>query len=126
MKTFTRSERVGGQIQKALSELLQKTINDPRLEMATITAVKLSSDLRLAKVYFTVTGSVENRNDATRGFQSAAGYIKRNLAPRLGLRYMPELKFFYDETFEYGTHINQVLKSLEIDDETDSDTSEGL
>lgn len=126
MKTFTRSERVGGQIQKALSELLQKTINDPRLEMATITAVKLSTDLRLAKVYFTITGGAENRNDASRGFQCAAGYIKRSLASRLGLRYMPELRFFYDETFEYGTHINQVLKSLTINNETDPDTSEGL
>ena len=126
MKPFARSERVGGQIQKLISELLQKTLNDPRLEMATITTVRLTSDLRLARVYFTVTGGVENRSEAARGFQCATGYIKRSLAPRLGLRYMPDLKFFYDETFEYGTHINQVLKSLNIEDETDPDAPEGL
>jgi len=126
MKPFSRSDRVSGQIQKLLSELLQKTINDPRLNMAAITAVKLTNDLRLAKIYFTVTGGAENRQDAIRGFQHAVGFIKRSLAPHLGLRYMPDLKFFYDETFEYGTHINQVLKSLAINDETDSDTSENL
>jgi ribosome-binding factor A len=124
MKPFARSERVGGQIQKLISELLQKTINDPRLEMATITTVRLTSDLRMARVYFTVTGGPENRSEATRGFECARGYIKRTLAPQLGLRYMPDLKFFYDETFEYGTHINQVLKSLNLDDEIDPDASE--
>ena len=126
MKPFVRSERVGGQIQKLISELLQKTINDPRLEMATITTVRLTTDLKLAKVYFTVTGGAENRSEAIRGFQCATGYIKRILAPRLGLRYMPDLRFFYDETFEYGTHINKILKTLNIEDEIDPDPPEVL
>jgi len=55
MKTFPRSDRVGGHIQKVLSDLLQKDIKDPRLEMVTITDVKLSNDLRKARIYFTTS-----------------------------------------------------------------------
>ncbi len=53
MTTFSRAERVGGHVQKAITEILQKEISDPRLEMVTITRVKLTSDLRIARVYFT-------------------------------------------------------------------------
>ncbi|HJO62162.1 MAG TPA: 30S ribosome-binding factor RbfA, partial [Desulfobacterales bacterium] len=62
MKPFTRAERVSGLIRRALSELLQKNIKDPRLEMVTITAVKMSRDLRIAKVYFSTYGGKTNKD----------------------------------------------------------------
>ena len=117
MKTFTRSDRVGGQIQKALSDLLQKRIKDPRLEMATITSVKMTQDLRVARIYFTISGGRNNKEKAVEGFKSALGYVKRTLARQLGLRYMPDLRFFYDESFDYGSKIDNMLKSLNIDPE---------
>ena len=117
MKTFTRSDRVGGQIQKALSNLLQKRIKDPRLEMATITSVKMTPDLRVARIYFIISGGKSNKEKAIEGFKSALGYVKRSLAHQLGLRYMPDLKFFYDESFDYGSKIDNMLKSLNIDPE---------
>jgi len=112
MKPFARSDRVSGQIQKALSNLLQKSINDPRLAMATITGVKMSPDLRTASVYFAISGGEKRRNEAVAGFKSAMGYAKRSLALQLGLRYMPKLKFYYDESFDYGLHIDNVLKAI--------------
>lgn len=115
MKPFTRSDRVGGQIQKALSDLMHKDIKDPRLEMTTITGVKVARDLRTARIYFATAGSKKSRTEAAEGFKSALGYIKRRLACELGLRYMPDLKFFYDESFDYGSHIDNVLKSIESD-----------
>jgi ribosome-binding factor A len=115
MRSFTRSDRVAGLIQKVLSDLLQKHIKDPRLEMTTITGVKVSRDLRLARVYFATAGSKKSRAEAAEGFQSALGFIKRRLARDLGLRYMPDLKFFYDESFDYGSHIDKILKSIKSD-----------
>ncbi len=119
MRSFTRAERVSGLIQRALSELLQKDIKDPRLEMVTITAVKMSRDLRIARVYFSTFGGKISKDNAIKGFQNAFGYIKRSLGNQLGLRYMPDLNFFYDESFDYGSHIDKVLDSIEIDNESD-------
>jgi len=115
MKPFARSDRVGGHIQKVLSDILQKRIKDPRLETATITSVKVSRDLRIARIYFTTSGGKKNMEEAVEGFKSALGYVKRTLARQLGLRYMPDLKFLYDESFDYGSHINKVLKAVKTD-----------
>lgn len=112
MTSFARADRVGGLIQQMLSELLRKDISDPRLRMATITQVKVTRDLRLARIYFTSAGGKEASEQTALGFRSAAGFMKRHLGPRLGLRYMPELKFFYDETFDHGARIDQLLKSI--------------
>lgn len=115
MKPFARSDRVCGHIQKALSDILLKRIKDPRLEFATITTVKMSRDLRIARIYFTTTGDKKSAEEALEGFKSAIGYVKRTLAGQLGLRYMPELKFFYDESFDYGSHIDKILKDVKAD-----------
>jgi len=112
MIPFSRADRVSGLIQEVLSELLKKKIRDPRLAMATITSVKMSRDLKLARIYFTIYGDSEKSEAAAQGFESARGFIKRSLAGRLGLRYMPDLKFFYDESFEYGSQIDQLLEKI--------------
>ncbi len=112
MKSFTRADRVASLIQKNLSDILRKGIKDPRLEMAIITSVKMSPDLKSARIYFSTSGK-KSREEASEGFKSALGYIKRTLARELELRYMPELQFFYDESFDYGSHIDNVLKSVD-------------
>lgn len=122
MKSFARSDRVSGQIQKVLSDILLKRIKDPRLESATITAVKMSRDLRNARVYFTTSGGKKKIEETAEGFRSALGFVKRKLAGQLGLRYMPEIRFFYDESFEYGSHIDEVLKALKTDNGFNSTT----
>jgi ribosome-binding factor A len=116
-RPFKRAERVGGQVQKVLSDLIRRGVKDPRLARATITGVILSRDLRMAKVYVAAHGGTHEKEDILAGFESAKGFIKKELAGELGLRYMPELKFFYDGSFDYGAHINRVLKSLRTDDE---------
>jgi len=115
MKPFARSDRVSGQIQKVLSEILLKKVKDPRLENASITDVKMSRDLRIARIYFVAPGNKKSMEEAEEGFKSALGYVKRTLARQLGLRYMPDLKFFYDESFEYGLQIDKVLKAVKAD-----------
>lgn len=115
MKPFLRSDRVSGQIQKILSEILLKKIKDPRLENASITDVKMSRDLRIARIYFVASGNKKSMEEAAEGFKSALGYVKRTLARQLGLRYMPDLKFFYDDSFDYGSQIDKVLKAVKAD-----------
>ncbi len=115
MSAFSRADRVGGLIQEALSELIKLKIRDPRLAMVTITGVKMSRDLRLARIYFTIYGDHQKSEAAVLGFESARGFIKRSLARRLGLRYMPDLNFFYDESFDYGAHIDQLLEKITTD-----------
>jgi len=116
MRPFTRSDRVGGLIQRLISEILQKQINDPRLSMTTISAVKISPDLKIAKIYYTSPSGEKNRQMVADGFRDAAGFIRRSLAPQVKLRYMPELKFFLDESFDYGSHIDRLLASLKTED----------
>lgn len=120
MTGFSRAQRVGGLIQQILAELLQKDLSDPRLHLTTITQVKVTKDLRIARVYFATAGGKETSAAAASGFASAAGYIKRRLGPELGLRYMPQLEFFYDESFDYGARIEQLLKSISEDHGPDS------
>ena len=119
MIPFSRADRVSGLIQEVLSELLKKNIHDPRLATATISGVKMSRDLRLARIYFTLYGDSKKSEAAAQGFESARGFIKRSLASRLGLRYMPDLKFFYDESFDYGNQIEQLLEKITTDNGPD-------
>lgn len=122
MKPFARSDRVSGQVQKVLSDILLKKIKDPRLEAATITSVKMSRDLKFARVYFVTSGGKESIKEAAEGFKSALGYVKRKLASRLGLRYMPELRFFYDDSFDYGSHIDEIIKAVKSENEFNNTT----
>ncbi len=102
MKPFSRAERVGIQLQRVLSELLSRQTGDPRITAATITRVA-------------VYGDEAQRQAAAAGFRQAAPYLKRLLAPELALRYMPDLVFFYDDTFDHADRINRLLKSLQQD-----------
>jgi len=113
---FSRADRVGGLIQQVLSDILKKHIRDPRLEMTTITKVRMSPDLKLASIYFAVSGGRTRSEAASEGFNSARGFIKRSLAHQLGLRYMPDLKFFYDDSMDYAAHIDRLLKKISTDD----------
>ena len=112
MTSFSRADRVSGLIQQVLSDILNKEIADPRLAMATITGVRMSADLRIASIYFTISGGKSKVYAATNAFEKARGFIKKILARQLELRYMPELRFFHDGSFDYGSNIEKLLKSV--------------
>jgi ribosome-binding factor A len=112
VKSYARSERVASEIQRELAVVLFRHTNDPRLADVLITGVKMTADLKLATIYFHAPGDGQRRDAALAGLQSAAGHLKRELSGRLKLRYMPELRFFYDDSFDYGQHIERVLKKI--------------
>jgi ribosome-binding factor A len=118
MRPYSRSDRIGGLIKQEMAELLRKEISDPSLTQATITAVKVSPDLRNAKIYFTTAGTEGASQSALEGFQRARGFVKRELAQRLGLRYMPELQFYYDDSIDRGERIDQLIKMVKENDKT--------
>jgi len=124
MKPYERSDRIRGHLLRILSETLRRHIKDPRLEAAVISGAKLTRDLRIARVYYTIPGGPARIEEARQGFESARGFIKRTLARELGLRYMPNLEFFYDESFDYGERIDQVLKSIERENGSNTEPSE--
>ncbi len=112
MKSYARAERVSRHIRNTLAVLLRKKIRDPRLRSVTITEVDLSPDLRTAKVYFSTPGDKKAVVEAQAGFQKARAFIKRHLAANLGLRYMPDIRFFHDTSLEHGARIENILKTL--------------
>ncbi len=114
MTLFSRADRVGVQIQRVLSEVLHTRVKDPRLEFVTVTQVQMSADLKLAKIYFSTGGEQGRVEPARKGFAAARGFIKRTLADELELRYMPDLRFYYDDTFDTSNRINALLKSLDV------------
>ena len=117
MKPFTRADRLAGEIQKVLSDLILRRIKDPRLRMVLITGVRLTADLKLARVYYTVTGQDTDVQACAAGLNSAVGFFKRSLAKEMKLRYIPVLEFFHDDSFEYGDRIDRLLRSVQEEDE---------
>ena len=109
---FKRADRVGGQVKKELSDLLQKEIRDPRLAFVTIMRVSITDDLRSARIYFSVAEGDERKLSALAGFKSASGYLRRKLSHRLDLRHVPKLEFVYDESFDQATRVNRALKAI--------------
>ena len=119
MKSFKRADRVGRLIKKVLSEVIVRQIKDPRLAMTTITSVKMSPDLKSARIYYTTSGGKDKLKAASKALQSAHGYIKKKLARQLDLRYIPELKFFHDDSFDYGSRIEDLIKATTTENGTD-------
>ncbi len=111
MKPYTRAERISGKIQYAITELLSKKMQDPRVEMATISGVKVSPDLRVADVYVTVFGDKKRIKDVLEGFKKSKGFIKKSIAPKLGLKYMPDLRFVRDDSFDKAAKMDALIKS---------------
>ncbi|MCR4408449.1 MAG: 30S ribosome-binding factor RbfA [Anaerolineae bacterium] len=112
-----RQKRVGEAIHHELSDLLLRRSRDPRLQAVTITDVRISSDLRYARVYVTTRGDSEERKLALQAVQHATGYLRGELASRLSLRFVPELAFFLDESLDHYDHIESLLVEIGTESE---------
>ncbi|MBO4854382.1 MAG: 30S ribosome-binding factor RbfA [Oscillospiraceae bacterium] len=104
-----RIGRINAEIQQELSALLH-TVKDPRVSdaMLTVTHVDTTNDLRYTRVYISALDRTDEK-ELMRGLKSAAGYLRRELGSRLGLRYTPELQFFADDSIAHGAHILELL-----------------
>ena len=106
-----RVERVAAQLRQEISELIIRSLKDPRIEMASITEVKLSADLRNATVKVSVVGEPAVQRAAVEALQHASGFIRRELGSRLSnLRFAPELRFRLDEGIAYSVRVSELLR----------------
>jgi ribosome-binding factor A len=120
-KEFSRSRRVGEQIQRELAELVQRELKDPRLGMVTISGVEVSRDLTVAKVFFTVLNPAQDIASTGKGLNSAVGFLRRELARRMKLRVVPELRFQYDSSVEQGAHLSALIDRAVSSDKASSE-----
>jgi ribosome-binding factor A len=114
-----RQRRVAEQIHRELSMLLMRKVRDPRLEEVTITEVRITPDLLIARVFFSVLGEEEERREALAGLESAVGFLRTQLGARIRLRSVPELTFELDESAEYGRRIEELLAEIALEDPTE-------
>lgn len=113
--------RINDDIQRVISARL-RDVKDPRVQqgMISVTRVETTGDLRYCKIWLSVMG-LENEKEFRRGVKSASGWLRRELGSVLNLRYTPELVFELDRSIEYGAHINEVISSLDIRQDGESD-----
>ena len=109
---FKRADRVAGLIQEELSRLLLREVKDPRLRQVTITAIRVSADLRHARVCFTGPVRPGGCEEALLGLRSATGFLRGLLGRALRLRYAPELTFEVDDSVERSLHVAALLKQV--------------
>lgn len=107
-----RVGRVGEQIKKELSQILQAELKDPRIGFVTVTGVEISNDLSQAKVYLSVLGSDEQKEETLHALSKGQGFIRSELGRRVRLRHTPELVFKFDTSIEYGSRIEELLQNL--------------
>jgi ribosome-binding factor A len=108
----SRPVRLGEQIRQDLSVILTSEVKDPGIGFLTLTHVKVSADLQVARVYYTTLGDARARRDAARALARAAPFLRRQLAGRLRLRRAPELHFQYDESIARGERVEQLLQEI--------------
>lgn len=118
--SYKRSTRIADLINADISDILLRQVGDPRIKCVTITGVQVSDDLRMAKIFFVEMGKDTCDPQTEIALHHAKGFIKRELAKRLRLRYMPDIDFVVDNSFAYGSRIERLLAEIrrhEADDE---------
>jgi ribosome-binding factor A len=112
----SRPARVGDQIREELSELLSRHVKDPGIGFITITYVKVSPDLQVARAFYTLLGDDKARKDTARALERATPFLRRQIAGRLRLRRAPELTFQFDESIERQQRIEQLIEEIHATD----------
>jgi ribosome-binding factor A len=108
-----RIERINETIKEILSELVLSQVKDPRVGLVTITAVRVSADMAVAKVHYSVMGDEHERAETHRGLVSARTFMRKTIGSELKMRNAPELRFVYDDSLDRAIAIEQALKEAE-------------
>lgn len=116
-KNSIKNTRINSEVQRELSRIIAYEIKDPRINpMTSVVEVSVTPDLKQCKTYISVLGDEKSQEDTLAGLNSAAGYIRKELARSINLRNTPELQFIVDQSIEYGVNmskkIDEVTKTL--------------
>lgn len=104
-------ERLNSQIEREISMILQTEMKDDDINFVTITGCDVTNDLSFCKVYFTVLND-EKKDDTLKALEGAASFIRGKLSQRIDVRHTPEIKFIYDDSVEYGNHIEKIIGKI--------------
>lgn len=111
-----RLNRISEEVKRVVSELIYNGLKDPRVNsMTTITKVEVTRDLRYAKIYVSVFGNKEEKENTLLGLESAKGFIRKEIGNRIDLRYAPEPIFILDESIEQGIYMSKLIKEVNKD-----------
>lgn len=123
--TSYRTDQVGEQVREEIMSIIKRDLKDPRIGFVSITAVRMSPDLRSARVRISVLGDPDQKKSSLKGLISAKGLIRHELGRRLqNLKFSPDLHFEIDPSIEYSVHINELLKEVMPPNHDGSDEEE--
>lgn len=121
---YKRKDRVGDQIRKEVSQIIQRELKDPGIGFVTITDVELSDDLRNAKIFFSVLGDEKKKLDSTQALERAVSFVQHEIGRKMRLKYIPKIRFIYDHSLEKGARIEKTLKELRLSEDSPSERKE--
>ncbi len=111
-KNPNRMNRIDEEFKKEISMIIDQDLKNPNITgIISVTKVKVSKDLRVARVYVSLLNCKSKKN-TLEGLKNSSGFIRSELAKRINLRYTPDLNFEVDETLEYGARIENILKEI--------------
>ncbi|HER00491.1 MAG TPA: 30S ribosome-binding factor RbfA [candidate division Zixibacteria bacterium] len=113
MRDFSRKDRLSDQIKRETADILQNVLKDPGIGFVTITDVELTSDLRYAKVFYSVLGDESDKARSGKALTKSLGVIQSELARRLNIRKAPLISFHLDTSAEYGAKMEKLFKKIE-------------
>lgn len=119
-----RAEKVAGVIRRALAEPIRRLSQDVSAGLVTVTTVRMSGDLHIARVYFSMYGSKISPAEFIAIMEQRSGYLRREIGKSLKLRYTPDLKFFIDDTLEQMDHIKRLLDKAKTESHSPAEESE--
>ncbi|MCL5275960.1 MAG: 30S ribosome-binding factor RbfA [Chloroflexi bacterium] len=105
-------KRISELVRMHLATLIEQRLNDPRVAGISVTDVEVTSDTRYARVFYSLIGDSQAREQAARGLESAAGWLRHELGVHLRTRHTPELAFVYDPSIERGARVSDLLDTL--------------
>ena len=117
MAQGSRPDRIGVEILQELSTLLLREVRDPGIGLVTLTRAKVSPDLQLVRVYYSLLGDEKARKETARALERATPFLRRQIASRVMLRRVPELRFQFDESIEHQDRIERILLELQSERE---------
>ena len=111
-----RIERIQEQVREEVSQMLATEVRDPGVGLVTVTRAKVTADLSLARVYWTILGDAAERKKTAKALERATPFIRHLLSERLTLRRSPEVKFIFDESVAAQDRIEQIIQEIHAED----------
>ena len=120
MADSRRVKKYADSVKRAISEIIEFRVKDPHKGFVTVTRVKVSPDLKIASIYYAVLGDHTQREETRLVFSRSGSFIRNELKPYIRSRWLPELRFFYDESFEQAGKIEQLLRKIRTDNDSEA------